>query len=106
MKLTPFISMCLLIFLMSLGCNSSKDVPSTTTPVIGKVMVLLDHSTTPKKLEMDMKDYGLTNQGQISRSEYRFQFTYDASKVSEEDLINELNALPYCSEAKIPEVIK
>ncbi len=91
---------------MNFGCNSNKDVPSSTTPIMGKVMVLLDRSISPKKLEMDMKDYDLKNQGQTSRSEYRFQFTYDASKVSEKKLIEEINTLPYCSDAKIPEVIK
>lgn len=98
--------MCSLMFFMSFGCNTPKDVPSSTTPIMGKVMVLLDNGVSPKKLEMDMKDYDLKNQGQTSRSEYRFQFTYDASKVSEKKLLKEINALSYCSDAKIPEVIK
>jgi len=46
----------------------------------------------------------MKSQGQISRAEYRFSYSYNGAKVKAEKLVQEINALAYASEAAIAQV--
>ncbi len=89
------------------GCNSTKDVNSTPaitkSDMPGKIMVLLDRTVSPKKLEVEMSAYELKSEGQISRAEHRFMFTFNSNKIKSKELIQKINALSYASEAAIPQ---
>lgn len=88
------------------GCDSTKDVSSQTNPKIdipGKIMVLLDSAVNSKKLEKEMSAYDLKNEGQISRAETRFMFSFDQNKISSKKLIQKINALSYASQAAVPQ---
>ena len=92
--------------LLSLGCSPTKEIsPPKKSNISNKVMVLLDRSVQPKKLIKDLATYHLKNEGQISRAEYRFMFSFDSSAVDSDKLIEAINALPYASEAAIPQTI-
>ena len=105
MKVLNFFTLFTLSFLIFCGCNSSKDTSKNELKNIpGKVIVLLENGTNPKKLEAEFSNYELKNQGQISRAEYRFSFSYNAAKISGDKLVEEINALSYASDAKVAQV--
>ena len=92
--------------LLFLGCGTTKETaPPLKSDIPNKVMVLLDRSVQPKKLIKDLSAYHLKNEGQISRAEYRFMFSFDSSSVDSAELIRAINALPYASEAAIPQKV-
>lgn len=106
MNFSKTILTIVLTTLLFLGCNPSKEVSSPQkSNISNKVMVLLDRSVQPKKLIKDLATYHLENEGQISRAEYRFMFSFDSSAVDSDKLIEAINALPYASEAAIPQTI-
>lgn len=106
--LLPLLVCVALIF----GCDSTKDVttsspsPSNEIDVPGKIMVLLDNSVQPRKLEMEMSAYELKSEGQVSRAQYQFMFSFNPDKIKAEQLIEKINALSYASEATVPKKMK
>lgn len=99
MKFSFIAFMCIFFAAFTSSCNSSQKIASDNTP--GHVIVLLDRSVQPTKLEKDLHKYMLKNLGQTSRSEYRFLYSFDSSKIKEDDLLKEINALSYASDAQI-----
>ena len=105
--LIPLLVCIALIF----GCDSTKDVTTSTPPSVneldipGKLMVLLDTSVQPRKLEKELSTYELESEGQISRAKYQFMFSFNPDKIDADKLIEKINALSYASEATIPQKV-
>ena len=109
MNFQIFLPLLVGLFLL-IGCNSTKDMTNSPTSnksdIPGKVMVLLKSSSSASKLEKEMSAYELKNEGQISRAETRFMFSFNSDKISSKKLIKEINALSYASEAAVPQELK
>ena len=107
MKYLSFLSAISLVLLFGWGCNTSKNASNPKVEDIpGRVHVLLQGPEGPKKLMKHFTSYELKNEGQISRTETRYSFSFNTSKITAEKLIEEINALPYASEATIPQQVK
>lgn len=104
MKFPTIFTMCMGLVLFALGCHSPKEVPvEKETAIPGKIMVLLDQGVQPTKLVKDLSSYQLKLENQISRSQPRFMFSFDANTVDSQKLIEAINNLSYASEAEIPQ---
>ena len=107
MRFPTLLGICLLATFFFFGCNSSKDTTqSKVSDIPGKVIVLLENSVQPQKLERDLADYSLKSEGQISRAKYQFSYSFDASKIEGSDLVKKIRALPYVIEADLAQQVK
>lgn len=89
-----------LLFLVACAPKTNNSVGNEELPAKnGEVLVWLKENALPKTLEKQFSMYELKSKGQASRSEYVFNYVFNASKVNTNQLINELEKVDFVVKA-------
>jgi len=96
-----------LFTLLFFSCNSTKKTTKGSNDVIkDRIMALLKPNIQGKALEKEFMNYKFQNQGQTSRSENRWIYTFDTSLIQPDEMLKKVKASDKVLEAQFAPLVK
>ncbi len=103
MKLLYCLSLCFLVLIFA--CDTTKTVMNSNYDT-ENIIVLLKNDVTDSALEKEFSNYELRSKRKISRSENRFMFTYNTSKIAADKLLTKIKRSDKVVEAEFAELVR